>query len=490
MLLQTSPAPIATRTHGPWTQHFHLMPREGWLNDPNGLCQKDGVFHAYFQNSPQEVEGGLKHWAHATSRDLVRWESDGVVLSPDTPFDAQGVYSGSALVRDGRIWAFYTGNVKHPSADPQCDYVLEGRDSNVMLATSEDGSVFGPKQLLLTPDSYPAHLTRHVRDPKVIPNPQADGPAYLMLLGARAKGPDRSQDIGEVLVYGSDDLVSWHLVNQIVSQEPQGYMWECPDYLGLGATRATCAENHHPQASPLNLLSLNPQGLEGPEAGANVYPSGYVTFEGSLLGSYELGQFTLWDAGFDFYAPQTFVAQDGRRILMGWMGMPDCPKHHNPTVAAGWQHCFTVPREVVTDGRQVFQRPVRELYDFRRSLWQGEGSLEVRGLPLFDLTITHIADSQCAVTVADGLDISYDQTSHEIVVSFRDRSAESLGGGRGERRLAAPSLASLRILGDASSVEVFCNGGAQVLSTRYYPRTYSLAVHAPQAAIHCWQLEL
>ena len=130
MLLQTSPTPTATRTHGPWAQRFHLMPQAGWLNDPNGLCQKDGTFHAYFQNSPDQVDGGLKHWGHATSRDLVRWEPDGVVLSPDTPYDAQGVYSGSAQVHDGRIWAFYTGNVKHASHEVAFDYVTSGREDN------------------------------------------------------------------------------------------------------------------------------------------------------------------------------------------------------------------------------------------------------------------------------------------------------------------------------------------------------------------------
>lgn len=149
-----------------------------------------------------------------------------------------------------------------------------------------------------------------------------------------------------------------------------------------------------------------------------------------------------------------------------------------------------MPREVVTDGAQVFQRPVRELYDYRSSLWLGDGSLQVSGVPCFDLEIARIVDSQCSVTVAGGLTVSYDQTSHEIVVSFEDRLAESLGGGRGERRLAAPALTSLRILGDASSVEVFCNGGAQVFSSRYYPRSYSVQASAPKAAIRCWQLDV
>lgn len=53
-------------------------------------------------------------------------------------------------------------------------------------------------------------------------------------------------------------------------------------------------------------------------------------------GAYELGEFRLWDAGFDFYAPQEFTAEDGRHILIGWMGMPDEPTYGNaPTVVCG-----------------------------------------------------------------------------------------------------------------------------------------------------------
>ena len=41
-----------------WRLRHHLMPPVGWLNDPNGLCQKDGVYHIYFQYSPFDAEGG------------------------------------------------------------------------------------------------------------------------------------------------------------------------------------------------------------------------------------------------------------------------------------------------------------------------------------------------------------------------------------------------------------------------------------------------
>ena len=110
-LVANMDAAAAERGHGPYAQHFHIMPPAGWLNDPNGLCQADGVFHAYFQYAPFDVNGGVKMWGHATSRDLMTWDYVGAPLLPDEPFDCHGVYSGSALAEDGRIRVLYTGNV-------------------------------------------------------------------------------------------------------------------------------------------------------------------------------------------------------------------------------------------------------------------------------------------------------------------------------------------------------------------------------------------
>ena len=86
---------------GGFRQKLHLMPPVGWLNDPNGLCQFGGVFHAFFQYSPFDPEGGVKMWGHYTSRNMIDWEYKGVMLYPDQPFDCSGVYSGCAYIEDG-----------------------------------------------------------------------------------------------------------------------------------------------------------------------------------------------------------------------------------------------------------------------------------------------------------------------------------------------------------------------------------------------------
>ena len=76
----------------PWRLKFHLMPPAGWLNDPNGLCQMNGVYHVFFQYSPFDPCGGEKFWGHYTSRNLTDWEYAGVPLAPDEQFDRSGVY--------------------------------------------------------------------------------------------------------------------------------------------------------------------------------------------------------------------------------------------------------------------------------------------------------------------------------------------------------------------------------------------------------------
>ena len=90
---------------------FHLMPKTGWLNDPNGLCQFNGTYHIYYQYTPFEPTGELKTWGHYTTKDFIHYEDFGPVVFPDEDIDAHGVYSGSAFIEDDTIHYFYTGNI-------------------------------------------------------------------------------------------------------------------------------------------------------------------------------------------------------------------------------------------------------------------------------------------------------------------------------------------------------------------------------------------
>lgn len=427
----------------PYRQQFHLQPPVGWLNDPNGLCVYGGQYHAFFQYGPFDVTGGVKHWGHAVSKDLLHWEPLPVMLYPDEPFDCHGVYSGSALIEGTEMYLYYTGNVKHPG---DFDYIKQGRGHNVCLAVSHDGKTVASKQCLLYNKDYPAGLTCHVRDPKVF----AYEGKYYMVLGARTL-----EDKGEVLVFESADKLHWAHINTLTTPEPFGYMWECPDLF--------CLDGQW-------YLAVSPQGIQC----QNIYGCGYFAVYGDWRAHCTLGEFHEMDAGFDYYAPQSFVDENGRRIQIGWMGMPDADYGNAPTVAHGWQHCFTVPR-LLTKGENgtLLQTPVPEL-DARRSaaaltLRNGE---EASLSPCFDLTAAPAGDF--VLTVAHGVELVYTEQDSTCVLQFTDPAQAS---GRTQRRtkLSAPCR-SVRVVGDRSSLEIFLNDGAAVFSTRYYPAAGDVAV--------------
>lgn len=427
----------------PHRQQFHLQPPVGWLNDPNGLCVYGGQYHAFFQYGPFDVTGGVKHWGHAVSKDLLHWEPLPVMLYPDEPFDCHGVYSGSALIEGTEMYLYYTGNVKHPG---DFDYIKQGRGHNVCLAVSHDGKTVASKQCLLYNKDYPAGLTCHVRDPKVF----AYEGKYYMVLGARTL-----EDKGEVLVLESTDKLHWNHINTLTTPEPFGYMWECPDLF--------CLDGQW-------YLAVSPQGIQC----QNIYGCGYFAVYGDWRAHCTLGEFHEMDAGFDYYAPQSFVDENGRRIQIGWMGMPDADYGNAPTVAHGWQHCLTVPRLLTKGpGGTLLQTPVPEL-DARRSaaaltLRNGEvASLS----PCFDLTAAPAGDF--ALTVARGVELVYTEQDSTCVLQFTDPAQAS---GRTQRRtkLSAPCR-SVRVVGDRSSLEIFLNDGAAVFSTRYYPAAGDVAV--------------
>lgn len=411
-------------------QMLHLEPEHGWLNDPNGLCYFAGKYHVYFQYVPDAADGsGLKCWGHWQSPDLLHWEYTGVVLRPDHPDDRSGVYSGCGFVKGDTLYLFYTGNVKE---DGDFDYITNGRGANVMLVTTRDGHHMQEKQTLLRNADYPGFCTCHVRDPKVW---EEDG-SYRMVLGARTR-----DDRGCVLFYRSDDLLHWTYETAVFGQDGS-YMWECPDCFAL---------------SGRTFLSISPQGIAHETYRfQNVYSAGYCQ-----LSDGEAHDYREWDHGFDFYAPQTFPAPDGRRILIGWAGIGDIP-YSNPTTALGWQHCLTLPRELrVRDDGVILQLPIRELGQLRTSATKIDGCIPVPTRLPFELW--GITEGDFTAELSGILTLTY----HSGVVHLRIASAA--GYGRTERFARLTECHDIRMIADVSSVEIFLNGGEVVMTARIYP---------------------
>ena len=160
--IEREDAPLAAAD--PYRPYFHLAPPVGWMNDPNGLCRCGEWYHVFYQYGPFDPEGGVKHWGHYRSRDLLRWEKCPVLLFPSDTWDLHGVFSGSALVEDGVMYLYYTGNVLSAGAH---DYITSGRGHNTALAVCRDGLTAETNELLMENRDYPAGLSCHVRDPKV-----------------------------------------------------------------------------------------------------------------------------------------------------------------------------------------------------------------------------------------------------------------------------------------------------------------------------------
>ncbi|HIV24829.1 MAG TPA: GH32 C-terminal domain-containing protein [Candidatus Scatomonas pullistercoris] len=196
--------------------------------------------------------------------------------------------------------------------------------------------------------------------------------------------------------------------------------------------------------------------------------------------------------GLRLLRPQTFSDERGRRLLIAWAGMPDAPSS-NPTEAYGWQHALTVPRRLTGNGGQILQSPVPELERLRRN---GRPLLENTEFLLEDgsgdLLLT-FPEQNCRpwkIQVGSGLRLSWEEGILRLELNA------SWGYGRTFRQLALRQCRSLRLLADTSLLEIYVNGGEQVLTTRFYPdypgqgnRALPIKLACPGISGTGWQMD-
>ena len=185
----------------------------------------------------------------------------------------------------------------------------------------------------------------------------------------------------------------------------------------------------------------------------------------------ESSKFIELDEGFDFYAPQTFEDEQHRRILWAWMGLGDTsPEYSNPTVARGWQHAATVPRELHVRNQQLIQAPLAELQQLRDEPKKGILQLTVEGSEIaieelkFELQLEACPSIEhLTINLLQDTKIQYQNG----VLSLKHGVS---GYGRKSRSIAVESLEQIQILVDSSSIELFINRGEKCLTSRVYPK--------------------
>ena len=277
---------------------YHHTPAYGWMNDPNGMFYKDGVYHLYYQYNPYGSMWENMTWGHSTSKDLIHWEAQPLAIEPDA---LGAIFSGSCVVdkKNDQVVAFYTS---------------AGKAQVQSMAISKDnGATFekyaGNPVLVSTEEDF--------RDPKAFWNPDIQKWNLVLAVGQ------------EMRFYSSPDLKDW----TYESSFGQGYgchdgVWECPDLMKM-PVRGTDKQKW------MLICNINPGGPFG--GSATQY----------FIGEFDGHKFTCehrdtrWmDYGKDHYATVTFDnAPDGRKIALAWM--------------SNWQYANQVPTKQFRSANSV-----------------------------------------------------------------------------------------------------------------------------------------
>lgn len=424
--------------NGKMRQRYHFMPETGWLNDPNGLIFFRGKYHFFFQFNPYSGFWDSMHWGHAISDDMIHWEYLPPALAPSERYDHHqkgGCFSGSAIEHDGKLFLVYTGTSNNGN----------GFEQTQCIAWSEDGIHFQKYEgnpVITAPDDV---CPDQFRDPKVWKHEDT----FYMVCAGSCKGR------GQALLYRSKDMLHWSFFNILSDNRGEwGHMWECPDFFQMGEKF---------------VLTFSPMGVGDHTAVYQVGDFDYETGKFTSVISHEI------DWGMDYYAPQSFAAPDGRRIMVSWANewewMPHW-KDWGPTFREGWCGFFNIPREVrmMEDGTLQFL-PIREIEQLRekrfcrdsmlvtseeQTLTAGDGvSYELKFK--IDLTRTDAERIELVLRCDEEQKTVclFDLKKGEIMVDRNQSDGWSRGSSRSNLILKGKAELDVHILSDQSSIEIF-----------------------------------
>ncbi len=402
---------------------YHMMPPIGWLNDPNGLIYFNGKYHLYYQFNPYASEPGKMFWGHFVSDDLIDYFDDGVALKPD--LEDASAYSGGAIEIDGKIHAFYTLHRKN----------ADGKTEEVYKATSSLGFCFDQGVKVFDNEELPQNVCRtDFRDPC----PVKVGDTYYVFVG----GKDRFLNKGLIIVLRGNDPSHLQYAFTLGPYYELGDMGECPSYFKVGGKDVIIVSGCNVPVRGNDFKNIN----------SSVFIVGDLDFERGVM---KVDYIREIDKGDSFYAPQ-FIRGTDTPIMIGWLEMwerkyPTHEKNH------GWVGAFTIPRELTLKDGEIFQNPVKSLNNYLSPVpegvvpkcaditceFRGEGYVKIKG-----------GDGEVTVGNGEGIYLNTNLTNNMFGCVRRTNNTYK--------------NCKVRILLDVSGIEVFVDGGREVISSRIY----------------------
>ncbi|MDE6193162.1 MAG: GH32 C-terminal domain-containing protein, partial [Muribaculaceae bacterium] len=442
---------------------FHHAPLYGWMNDPNGMFYKDGVWHLYYQYNPYGSKWQNMTWGHSTSTDLINWEHQPEAIRPD---GLGSIFSGSSVID-------HEGTAGFGKDAVVALYTSAGTSQMQSLAHSLDGG----RTFVKYPGNPVITLESEARDPNMFWN---DVTKEWNLVLAHALDH-------EMLFFTSPDLKTWTLQSAFGKGEgSQDGVWECPDLFKLPVD-GTGEEKW------VLICNINPGGPFGGSA-VQYFVGDWdgKTFKADTDAEGKVP--TKWlDYGKDNYALVSWSdAPDGRRTAIGWMSnwqyAADVPTMQ-------FRSANTLPREIGLfkgpDG-QIYasSAPSPELTAMRGRLALSKGSVKAGKNPVsFALPSENSGICEILLDIDGGskedvtltlsnkagnkVDMVYDAGKHTMSFDRRESGivdfSENFPVVTVSPTFESNGRISLRIFIDRASIEVFGNGGEFVMTNLVFP---------------------
>ena len=415
---------------------YHHTPQYGWMNDPNGMFYKDGVWHLCYQFNPYGSQWENLSWGHSTSTDLINWKAEPTALEPD----ALGMmFSGCCVVDKNNTAGFGKDAIV-------ALYTTAGARQTQSLAYSTDGG----KTFTKYADN--PIITSNVpdfRDPHVFWNAEAG--FWNMILAAGQ----------QMSIYSSKDLKEWkHESDFGAEYGNHGGVWECPDLMKMNV-KGTNKDKW------MLICNINPGGPFG--GSATQYFIGQ--FDGHKFTCEDEPSETKWmDYGKDHYATITFDnAPEGRHVGIAWM--------------SNWQYANQVPTKQYRSANSI----VRDfgLFEYKGetycSITPAKEMLAARGARVSqpteacEIVVTVKGDAQITLRNAKGerVVMTYDD-EEETFDMDRRRSGNSSFSDAFPVATSSPTygkVRQLRIFVDRCSVEAFDGDGKMCMTNLVFPST-------------------